>query len=82
MKTVITLKDRYLALGTSLRVEAEELPEREAAWEGYTHRARLTAYQIKKIYRELPNGCYGLREEVNPYGKIESAQVYFNSVNG
>ena len=79
MRTSVTLIDRYNSnLTCNLIVNAVRLDD-PYDYEN-TYYALLTAGQVKKVKRYLPNGCRNLNEtRQGRDGRIVEAEIYFNA---
>ena len=77
MKTIVTLTDRYQdSLSCNVRVDAIKADDPDYRT---SHCATLTEGQIKKVRRDLPNGCRNLNEtRINNDGRIVEAEIYFS----
>jgi len=79
MKT-IEIQDQYTAATSSIKVDVADLNEQEQISFRETHMAIITANQIAKLTRELPNGAKNLNvtKQDSLTGKATEAEIYFS----
>ena len=79
MKT-IEIADKYNNATSNIKVEVTELNEQNQISFGESHMAIITANQIAKLTRELPNGAKNLNvtKQDRLTGKATEAELYFS----